>query len=112
MPVTSTVLGGVRISIRRCTRSFGRKVSLPRLPDFISEMVPCTDGTPIVHLANDADKGTLRLCGPWSLWGFLSVGAIAFPFIEEDTEGLKASGLCPKHLEQWGLWPVTGQEGE
>lgn len=66
------------------------------LPYFISETVTCTDRTLTVYLVHDADNETLSLCGPS---GFSAVGAIDFPFIEEDTEGLRASGLCRKRLE-------------
>lgn len=69
----------------------------------ISEMVTYTDEYQLLTWHMRADKGILVfLCGPF---GFSAMGTMAFSFIEEDMEGLKAAGLCPKHLESWSLWP-------
>lgn len=72
-------------------------MTLPQSLHSVSEMVTHTDQYQLFTWHIHADKGILIfLCGPS---GFSAVGAIAFSFIEEDMEGLKAAGLCPKHLE-------------
>lgn len=94
--VTSSLLGWCRGFHPQRYQGLQKEGDPFSLPYFILEMVTCTDGTLAVHLAHDADNGALDLCGPS---GFSAVGAIDFPLIEEDTEGLRASGLCRKHLE-------------
>lgn len=96
MRVTSSLLGWCRGFHLQRYRGLQKEGDPSSLPYFISEMVARMDGTLAVPLAHDAGNGTLDLCGPS---GFSAVGAIDFPLIEEDTEGLRASGLCRKHLE-------------
>jgi hypothetical protein len=69
----------------------------PSVTHSMSETVTHTDEYQLLTWHMHADKGILFfLCGPS---GFSAMGAIAFSFIEEDMEGLKAAELCPKHLE-------------